>query len=284
MFRPILVILALLSGEEVNPKGFPTPSVKKGALVDLKKIDMAREIKGKETTRKTYLDESTKERFRTYEIQNNLYRFDLDVEGKTARASLIDRDGDGKFEVRLPFREADDQPPPWIIQVLTSPTKILNRSRLPVVIDSRLLQKTAFQRREKQALPILVLFFVEEIEPRDKQAQIHTSVAMAIVMGRLQDQLKGKVFCMGYRFPAMQKKELKEAVKDLDAAIGSKLKKVPVLAFFTVKKGKDRKTGREVSRLEFQRKIGEKLDMMKDLEKFQDRVAKAARSFLRRLD
>lgn len=283
---PVLILaVSLLATEETNPRGFKTPSLRKAKLVDLKKTNRTKQIKGDETTERTYFDEKTKERFRTYVVQNNIYRYDLGVKGETAAAALLDRDGDGRFEVRAPFAEADDEPPGWLIQMTTSPEKILNRCRLPVLRDPRMMQKTAFQRGNPgPPLPVLVLFFVEETEPLDEEAQVNPSVAMAIVMERIRKEYDGKVLCLGYRFESRGKKQVAEEVRQLDATIRSKVKKVPAFAIFTVQRGRDRRTGKEVHRLEYERREALTIAMREEIPEFQERLSDSVRGFLRKLD
>jgi hypothetical protein len=284
---PLLILaVCLLGDEETNPKGFETPSFRKAKLVDLKKTDRTREIDGEETTERTYLDEKARERFRTYVIQNNLYRYDLGVKGETARKTLLDRDGDGRFEVRLPFSEADEKVPAWLVKMATSPERILIRSRVAVLSnDPRRMQKTAFQRGNKgPALPVLALFFVEETETPDKEAQVNTSVAMAIVMERVRKKFDGKVFCIGYRFEPRGKRDLAQIVREMDRTIGSKVKKVPAFAIFTVQKGVNRKTHREYHRLKFQQRVAETITMRDEIDDFEERLTGAVRGFLRKLD
>ena len=285
MVPVLILLLGLLAGEETNPKGFPTPSVRKATLVDMKKTDRAREIDGAETTEKTYLDEKSKERFRTFEVQNNLYRYDLKVKGESAQRTLLDRDGDGRFEVRLPFAEADPKLPRWVLKLVTSPTKLLNGSRLPVVKGARGLQQTAFQRGNSgPPLPVLVLFFVDETTPRLKEAQVHPSVGLALVMERIAKEFEGEIYCVGYRLNPGTRREQALALDDLNRAIGSKMKRVPSFALFTVQKALDRKTGREYHRLKYHQRIGQTVLQREEMTKLQERLSGAIRALFRKLD
>lgn len=285
MHALLILAAALLLGQQTNPKGHRPPSIRKASLVDLKKENLTKEIAGKETTVKTYLDSRTKKRFRTFEVQNNIFRYDLEVNEEGAKTSLLDNDGDGKFEVRLPFEKVDPKPPAWIVKVTRLPSKILNLSRLPVLRDARLLQKTAFQRgNEGPPLPVLILFFVEETKPPDKESQINPSVAMALAMERIAKKYKGKLYPLGYRMEPRPKREMSSAIRVVDETLGSKVKKVPAFAIFTVQKGVDRKTKREYLRLKFQQRVRETILMMEDIPDFEERVTDAIKAFLRKLE
>lgn len=281
--RPLLLLaVALLLGEETNPKGFPTPSVGRAKLVGLKKTSQSKEVPGDETTVRTYLDGKSKKWFRTFEIQNNVFRYDLEVKEESAKTSLLDRDGDGKFEIRLPFEEVDGHPPEWVVKLTRTPSKLLMQSRLPVLRDTRLLQKTAFQRGNVgAALPVLALFFVDEPKPPTQEAQLNPSVAMALVMDKMAKQYKGKVFCVSYRFDSLPKKELAAAVNGMDKSMGWKVKKVPAFAFFTVQRVVDKKTKKTFLRLKFNQRVWETIQTVEEMHGFEERLSKAVTDFVK---
>ena len=283
----VLTIFAalLLPGEETNPKGYKTPSLRKGKLVDLAKSDRNRQIEGEETVESTYLDPDSKERFRTYSVQNNIFRYDLGVKGDSAKTSLLDRDGDGLFETRLPFDEADGGIPEWILKMTSSPRRLLNQRRIPVMNDPRIFQKTAFQRgQEGMARPVVALFFVEETKPPGKEAQVNPSVALAVVMDEIKKEYEKQIFCIAFQFEPRPKRELQEDVKEFDRTVGSKVKKVPAFGFLTVHKGIDRKTKQQVNYLKFRRRVGVKITERSEMLEFRERLSKAIREFLGKQD
>ena len=102
-------------------------------------------------------------------------------------------------------------------------------------------------------------------------------------MERIAKEYKGKIYCVGYRMEPRPKREMSAAMKAMDQTLGSKVKKAPAFAIFTVQKGVDRKTKREYHRLKYQQRVKETILMTEDIPDLEERVSDAIKAFLRKL-
>ena len=282
---PLLALLPLPE-EETNPKGFKTPNARRAKLLNIEQLDWNRGLEGKETDARTYRDPETSERFKAYAIQNNVFRIDLKWSKDAAETTLLDKDGDGLFETRLPFEEAKKKLPGWVLQTITSPQKLLNKARIPVMPgEARLLQKSAIQReRAGAALPVVVLFFEEETKPSDKEAQFHASVAAALMMKKLQKEYGKRIKCVGFRINPQPAKQLKQTLTDLNGTLGSKVRRLPTFVLFTVHEAVDKKSGRKIFALNQKKVLPLKITLREEMEKFEKRLSTETGRFVKKAE
>ena len=109
----------LVNAEEIKPSGWPVPDVKGAAkFYGFKMKDIIDEVPGAETRLGMYKAKDGT-RFNTLEVQVNgkwvLYGFYVDTDGKRPMEYvLIDRNGDGKFEVKDKTKGSGPTPQ-WVI-------------------------------------------------------------------------------------------------------------------------------------------------------------------------
>ncbi len=102
----------------INPEGWKFPNIVTSAKEIIRVSDRTREIPGKETILKGYRKwDGTY--FRTYEIEGRIFGVEIDTDGKPPfEYSLMDTDGDGKFETKIPHsKDNKDRAyvPKWVI-------------------------------------------------------------------------------------------------------------------------------------------------------------------------
>jgi hypothetical protein len=274
----LILALCLVLDEEINPKGFDVPDVRKGKLVELEEVDHTTRVPDKETEVRTYFDSKTESRFKTYEVQNNIYRYDFQEK------TYLDRDGDGLFEARVPLEEAGKEVPPWVVEMTMAPQKILNSDRMPVVREARLLKKSARQTgRAGGPLPVLVLFFVEETDLLKDEDQVNPSVAAALILRQMKEEYDGKVLCVGFRFERRSDREMKDNLGLVSATLGCRVKSLPSFRLFEVYQGVDRRSKQTVYLLRERAKLSEKVVLRETMEKTRARLSKSIQGALRKM-
>ena len=280
-----LLALAPLPEEETNPKGHKPPNPRRAKLVNIEKLDWNRGLEGDEVEARTYRDPKSGKRFKTYGMQNNIFRFDLGVKKDQAETALLDRDGDGLFESKLPFGEAKKKIPEWVMKTILSPQKILNKARIPVVREARLLQKSAIQRDKAGAtLPVVVLFFEEETKPPKKEAQFHPSVAGALMLEKLAAEFDKRARFIGFRIEPQPKKQMTQTLSTLNQTLGSSVKKLPTFCVFVVLEGVDKSSRQKIFTLKQRKKLPLKIEMREEMENFEKRLSKETRDVLRKAE
>jgi hypothetical protein len=274
----LILALCLLLDEEINPKGFDVPDVRRAKLVNLEEVDHTTRIPEKETEVRTYFDSKSESRFKTYEVQNNIYRYDF------LDHTYLDRDGDGLFEARMPAKETTKVVPAWVVDMTLAPQKILNSDRMPVVREARLLKKSARQTgRAGGPLPVLVLFFVEETDLRKDEDQVNPSVAAALILRQMKEEYDGKILCIGFRFERRSDREMKDNLAIVNATLASRVKSLPSFQLFEVYQGVDRKTKQKVYLLKSRAKLSEKVVLREKMEKTRARLSKSIREALKKM-
>ena len=113
-----LGLARLASAEEINPKGWPIPDISSARFYKHKMVDAISEIPGAETRLGTYKSKGGTY-FNTLEIMIDgkwkLYGFYVDTDGKPPMEyTLIDGDGDGKFE-RKNIEGGGTETPSWLL-------------------------------------------------------------------------------------------------------------------------------------------------------------------------
>ncbi len=103
---------------QINPRGWKFPNVVTAAKAKISVSDRSRDIPGKETILKGYRKwDGTF--FQTYEIEGRIFGVEIDTDGKAPfEYSLMDADGDGKFETKIPHVKGNrDQAyvPKWVV-------------------------------------------------------------------------------------------------------------------------------------------------------------------------
>lgn len=114
-----LALLLLLSGAaqaeiEINPNGWKFPNLLTSAKEVIRVSDRTPLIEGKETLLKGYrkMDGT---HFMTFEIEGRVFGVLVDTDGKPPfEYSIMDTDGDGKFESKLSSKESG-YVPQWIV-------------------------------------------------------------------------------------------------------------------------------------------------------------------------
>ncbi|MCZ6697293.1 MAG: hypothetical protein O7A63_12230 [Acidobacteria bacterium] len=102
----------------INPNGWKFPNIVTAAKEMIRVSDRSRDIAGKETILKGYRKwDGTF--FRTYEIEGRIFGVEIDTDGKPPfEYSLMDADGDGKFETKIPHVKGNEDQayvPQWVV-------------------------------------------------------------------------------------------------------------------------------------------------------------------------
>jgi hypothetical protein len=120
-----VVLLALLPAARpaqaellLNPAGWRFPNIITSAKEAIQVSDRTPTIPGKETVTKGYR-KSNGTFFMTYEIEGKIFGVDIDEDGKPPfEYSIMDSDGDGKFETKIPRSKGNRDRayvPQWVI-------------------------------------------------------------------------------------------------------------------------------------------------------------------------
>ena len=115
----VLLAGSLVRAEiKINPQGWRFPNTYTAAKEMIRVSDRTPLIPGKETILKGYR-RADGTRFMTYEIEGRVFGVQFDTDGKPPfEYSIMDADGDGKFETRIvPEKDGRDQGyvPQWVI-------------------------------------------------------------------------------------------------------------------------------------------------------------------------
>lgn len=102
----------------LNPYGWKFPNILTAAKESIKVSDRTPLIPGKETIMKGYR-KADGTHFQTYEIESRIFGVEIDTDGKPPfEYSLLDTDGDGKFETKIPHTPGSKDRayvPKWVI-------------------------------------------------------------------------------------------------------------------------------------------------------------------------
>jgi hypothetical protein len=102
----------------INPQGWKFPNIVTAAKESIKVSDRTPQIPGKETILKGYRKPDGTY-FQTYEIEGRVFGVEIDTDGKPPfEYSLLDADGDGKFETKIPHVPGNKDRayvPKWVI-------------------------------------------------------------------------------------------------------------------------------------------------------------------------
>jgi hypothetical protein len=102
----------------LNPSGWRFPNIITSAKEAIKLSDRTPAIPGKETMTKGYR-RANGTFFMTYEIEGKIFGVEIDEDGKPPfEFSIMDTDGDGKFETKIPHtKDNKDRAyvPQWVI-------------------------------------------------------------------------------------------------------------------------------------------------------------------------
>jgi len=124
--RPLAAALALLALAApparaeilLNPSGWRFPNIITSAKEAIQVSDRTPHIPGKETMTKGYR-RANGTYFMTYEIEGKIFGVEIDEDGKPPfEFSIMDTDGDGKFETKIPHGKGNmDRAyvPQWVI-------------------------------------------------------------------------------------------------------------------------------------------------------------------------
>jgi hypothetical protein len=103
---------------QINPQGWRFPNVITANKEMIKVVDRTSEIPGEETMLKGYR-KADGTAFMTYEIEGKVFGVEIDEDGHAPfEASILDTDGDGKFETRIPHTKGNQDRayvPKWVI-------------------------------------------------------------------------------------------------------------------------------------------------------------------------
>ena len=103
---------------EINQAGWKFPNIITSAKEIIRVSDRTPLIPGKETLNKGYR-RANGTRFMTYEIEGRIFGVEIDEDGKAPfEFSIMDTDGDGKFETRIVHEEVNKDRayvPQWVI-------------------------------------------------------------------------------------------------------------------------------------------------------------------------
>jgi hypothetical protein len=102
----------------INPDGWRFPNIITAAKEVIRVSDRTPLIPGKETIRKGYR-KADGTYFMTYEIEGRIFGAEIDTDGKPPfEYSIMDTDGDGKFETKIPNTKTNTDRayvPQWVI-------------------------------------------------------------------------------------------------------------------------------------------------------------------------
>ena len=102
----------------INPSGWRFPNIVTSAKEAIQVSDRTPLIAGKETMTKGYR-RANGTFFMTYEIEGRIFGVEIDEDGKPPfEFSIMDTDGDGKFETKIPHRKDNKDRayvPQWVI-------------------------------------------------------------------------------------------------------------------------------------------------------------------------
>jgi hypothetical protein len=103
---------------QLNPAGWRFPNIVTSAKEAIQVSDRTPLIPGKETITKGYR-RANGTYFMTYEIEGKIFGVEIDEDGKPPfEYSIMDTDGDGKFETRIPHVKGNKDHayvPQWVI-------------------------------------------------------------------------------------------------------------------------------------------------------------------------
>jgi hypothetical protein len=103
---------------QLNPSGWRFPNIITSAKEAIQVSDRTPLIPGKETMTKGYR-RANGTYFMTYEIEGKIFGVEIDDDGKPPfEYSIMDTDGDGKFETRIPHVKGNKDRayvPQWVI-------------------------------------------------------------------------------------------------------------------------------------------------------------------------
>ena len=103
---------------QINPSGWRFPNIVTSAKEAIQVSDRTPLIPGKETMTKGYR-RANGTFFMTYEIEGKIFGVEIDEDGKPPfEYSIMDTDGDGKFETRIPHTKDNKDHayvPQWVI-------------------------------------------------------------------------------------------------------------------------------------------------------------------------
>lgn len=102
----------------INREGWRFPNVVTSAKEIIRVADRTPDIPGKETILKGYR-KADGTHFMTYEIEGRVFGVEIDSDGKPPfEFSIMDTDGDGKFETKIPHEKGNTDRayvPQWVI-------------------------------------------------------------------------------------------------------------------------------------------------------------------------
>ncbi|MGH9797950.1 MAG: hypothetical protein ACRD5D_07305 [Candidatus Polarisedimenticolia bacterium] len=111
-------VLPARAAIEINPHGWKFPNILTAAKEAIRVSDRSPAIPGKETMLKGYR-RADGTRFQTYEIEGRIFGVEIDTDGKPPfEYSIMDTDGDGRFETRIPHTPDNKDRayvPKWVV-------------------------------------------------------------------------------------------------------------------------------------------------------------------------